>query len=125
VPLFRAAHEIRRQRGDTPSNGSPSRKSHLGPYADSPHVDQRQVLIVAGPRLAHLKLRLDSLIRRVAETVNLALELPESSTRHISSTFPMLVARVLRRGKVKMGAILVTLVYLDRAKPHLEVKRLD
>ncbi|KAJ7845712.1 hypothetical protein B0H14DRAFT_3138994 [Mycena olivaceomarginata] len=62
------------------------------------------------------------LIRRVEETVNFALELPMTSS---SSAFSRLVARVLRRGDVEMRVILVTLVYVDRAKPHLQISRPD
>ncbi|KAJ7502069.1 hypothetical protein B0H11DRAFT_1713082 [Mycena galericulata] len=65
---------------------------------------------------------LEYLIRRIEETVNFALEFRTTSS---SSAFSRLVSRVLRRGDVKMGVILVTLVYIDRAKPHLQISRPD
>ncbi|KAJ7936674.1 hypothetical protein B0H13DRAFT_1551748, partial [Mycena leptocephala] len=63
------------------------------------------------------------LIRRVEETVNFALQFP--TTASSSSSFSRLVSRVLRRGDVEMRIILVTLVYVDRAKPHLQISRPD
>lgn len=62
------------------------------------------------------------------ETVDYAMGRPSSSSRGRSFSrqnehikFTKFVADVLRKAEVKVPALLVTLVYIDRAKPHLQI----
>ncbi|PCH37634.1 hypothetical protein WOLCODRAFT_135755 [Wolfiporia cocos MD-104 SS10] len=64
----------------------------------------------------------------VVETVDYALGRPSSSTRGRSlarhsehAKFAAFVADVVHRAEVKVPALLVTLVYIHRAKPHLSI----
>ncbi|KAJ3475210.1 hypothetical protein NLI96_g11986 [Meripilus lineatus] len=64
----------------------------------------------------------------VVETVDYAMGRPSSSSRGRSFSrqnehikFTKFVADVLRKAEVKVPALLVTLVYIDRAKPHLQI----
>ncbi len=64
----------------------------------------------------------------VAETVDYALGRPSSSTRgrsmsrHSEQTkFTKFVTDVISKAEVKVPALLVTLVYINRAKPHIQI----
>ncbi|KAJ7914026.1 hypothetical protein B0H13DRAFT_1611962 [Mycena leptocephala] len=65
------------------------------------------------------------LIQRVEETVNYALDLPLISPKLSSTAFSRLISRVFQRASVDMRVILATLVYVCRAKPHLQISRPD
>lgn len=63
----------------------------------------------------------------MVETVDYAMGRPSSSrgrslsrrTEHLK--FTKFVTDVLRKAEVKVPALLVSLVYIDRAKPHLQI----
>jgi hypothetical protein len=70
----------------------------------------------------------EHLIDAVIETVDFALNRPSHSgrgralARHSEgSAFSTLVNNVLKRAEVEVPVILATLVYLNRAKPHLHI----
>ena len=70
----------------------------------------------------------EHVVDTVFETVDYALGRPSSSTRGLSlsrnsehSKFLKFVTDVIQKAEVKVPAILVTLVYIDRAKPHLQI----
>jgi hypothetical protein len=70
----------------------------------------------------------EHLIDSVIETVDFALSRPSHSGRGRSlsrhsegSAFTVMVNNVLSRGEVEVPVILATLVYLNRAKPHLHI----
>ncbi|THG97949.1 hypothetical protein EW026_g4140 [Hermanssonia centrifuga] len=64
----------------------------------------------------------------VAETVDFAMGRPSTSSRgrpqsrqSDHSNFTNFVTNVLHKAEVKVPVLLVTLVYIDRAKPHLQI----
>ena len=64
----------------------------------------------------------------VVETVDYAMGRPSMSTRgrplarHSDhANFMTFVTNVLHKAEVKVPVLLVTLVYIDRAKPHLQI----
>ena len=64
----------------------------------------------------------------VVETVDYALGRPSSSSRGRSlsrhsehAKFTNFVADVIHKAEIKVPALLVTLAYIDRAKPHLQI----
>ncbi|KZV71601.1 hypothetical protein PENSPDRAFT_650465 [Peniophora sp. CONT] len=67
----------------------------------------------------------DYLVRHVEEIVDFALDRPSkrgrSSKRGGQNDFATLVHNVLHRAEVEFPTILVTLAYLDRARPHLQI----
>ena len=72
--------------------------------------------------------RVEHLVDTVVETVDYALGRPSSSSRGRSmsrhtehSKFLKFVTDVLHRAEVKVPALLVTLVYIERAKPHIQI----
>ncbi|KAH9848830.1 hypothetical protein C2E23DRAFT_841776 [Lenzites betulinus] len=71
---------------------------------------------------------IEHLVDTVAETVDYALGRPSSSTRGRSvsrntehSKFLKFVTDVITKAEVKVPALLVTLVYINRAKPHIQI----
>ncbi|TFY78388.1 hypothetical protein EWM64_g5624 [Hericium alpestre] len=71
---------------------------------------------------------IEYLIDTVVETVDYALGRPSHSRRGRSlhrhsegSSFATTVKNVLQRAEVEIPVVLATLVYLDRAKPHLHI----
>ena len=72
--------------------------------------------------------RVEHLVDTVVETVDYALGRPSSSTRGRTmarhseqSKFSNVVTDVLHKAEVKVPALLVTLVYIERAKPHIQI----
>ena len=70
----------------------------------------------------------EHVVDTVVETVDYALGRPSSSSRGRSmsrhtehSKFLKFVTDVLHRAEVKVPALLVTLVYIERAKPHIQI----
>ena len=69
----------------------------------------------------------DYVVDCVVETVDYAMGRPSSSRGRAASRAPELakfttfVTNVITRAEVSMGTILGTLVYIDRAKPHLHI----
>ena len=70
----------------------------------------------------------DHLIDTVVETVDFALNRPSHSgrgrtvsRRYEGSAFTTMVHNVLVRAEVEVPVVLATLVYLNRAKPHLHI----
>ena len=66
----------------------------------------------------------DYLVRHVEEVVDFALDRPSQRGRSQKrggekSDFATLVSNVLYRAEVEFPTVLVTLAYLDRARPHL------
>ncbi|EIW60331.1 uncharacterized protein TRAVEDRAFT_145635 [Trametes versicolor FP-101664 SS1] len=71
---------------------------------------------------------IEHIVDTVAETVDYALGRPSSSTRgrsmsrHSEQTkFTKFVTDVISKAEVKVPALLVTLVYINRAKPHIQI----
>ncbi|RDX49833.1 hypothetical protein OH76DRAFT_1381898 [Lentinus brumalis] len=71
---------------------------------------------------------IEHVVDTVTETVDYALGRPSSSTRGRSlsrhsehSKFLKFVTDVLHRAEIKVPALLVTLVYIERAKPHIQI----
>ncbi|KAM5536493.1 hypothetical protein V8D89_009770 [Ganoderma adspersum] len=71
---------------------------------------------------------IEHLVDTVIETVDYALGRPSSSSRGRSvsrhsehSKFLKFVTDVIQKAEVKVPAILVALVYIDRAKPHIQI----
>ncbi|KAL4077189.1 hypothetical protein V8B97DRAFT_2080678, partial [Scleroderma yunnanense] len=71
---------------------------------------------------------IEYVIDSVADTVDYAMGRPSSSKRGRSlslhshySSFTTFVTNVLTRAEVSIPTLLVTLVYIDRAKPHLQI----
>ncbi|RPD71453.1 hypothetical protein L226DRAFT_538024 [Lentinus tigrinus ALCF2SS1-7] len=71
---------------------------------------------------------IEHVVDTVVETVDYALGRPSSSSRGRSlsrhteqSKFLKFVTDVLHRAEVKVPALLVTLVYIERAKPHIQI----
>ncbi|KAI0934885.1 hypothetical protein AcV5_006580 [Taiwanofungus camphoratus] len=71
---------------------------------------------------------LEYVVDNVVETVDYALGRPSSSSRGRSlsrhsehAKFTAFVTDVIHKAEVKVPALLVTLVYIDRAKPHLQI----
>ncbi|KAI0351547.1 hypothetical protein OH77DRAFT_1410994 [Trametes cingulata] len=71
---------------------------------------------------------IEHLVDTVVETVDYALGRPSSSTRGRSlsrhtehSKFLKFVTDVIHKAEVKVPALLVTLVYINRAKPHIQI----
>ncbi|KAI0807992.1 hypothetical protein C8Q74DRAFT_1213735 [Fomes fomentarius] len=73
---------------------------------------------------------IEHLVDTVVETVDYAMGRPSSSTtirgrtmsRHSEhSKFLKFVSDVLHKAEVKVPALLVTLVYIERAKPHIQI----
>ncbi|KAI0697332.1 hypothetical protein C8T65DRAFT_614875 [Cerioporus squamosus] len=71
---------------------------------------------------------IEHVVDTVTETVDYALGRPSSSSRGRSmsrhsehSKFLKFVTDVLHRAEVKVPALLVTLVYIERAKPHIQI----
>ena len=60
----------------------------------------------------------DFLVDTVSKTVDYALG-SQSDQTSSESKFAELVQNVLERAEVSMSTLLVTLVYINRAKPHL------
>ena len=78
-------------------------------------------LIYSTPLLEHL-------VDTVVDTVDYALGRPSSSSRGRTmarhsehSKFLKFVTDVLHKAEVKVPAVLVTLVYINRAKPHIQI----
>ena len=70
----------------------------------------------------------EHVVDTVVETVDYAMGRPSSSSRGRSisrhsehSKFLKFVTDVLHRAEVKVPALLVTLVYIERAKPHIQI----
>ncbi|KAI0636492.1 hypothetical protein C8Q77DRAFT_1070909 [Trametes polyzona] len=71
---------------------------------------------------------IEHVVDTVVETVDYALGRPSSSTRGRSasrhtehSKFLKFVTDVITKAEVKVPALLVTLVYINRAKPHIQI----
>ncbi|KAI1791762.1 hypothetical protein LXA43DRAFT_392742 [Ganoderma leucocontextum] len=71
---------------------------------------------------------IEHLVDTVIETVDYALGRPSSSSRGRSmsrhsehSKFLKFVTDVIHKAEIKVPAILVSLVYIDRAKPHIQI----
>ncbi|CDO70314.1 hypothetical protein BN946_scf184843.g3 [Trametes cinnabarina] len=71
---------------------------------------------------------IEHIVDTVTETVDYALGRPSSSTRGRSmsrhtehSKFLKFVTDVIDKAEVKVPALLVTLVYINRAKPHIQI----
>jgi hypothetical protein len=71
---------------------------------------------------------LEHLIDSVIETVDFALNRPSHSgrgrtlSRHSEGTaFTVMVNNVIARAEVELPVVLATLVYLNRARPHLHI----
>ncbi|OSD08262.1 hypothetical protein PYCCODRAFT_1441233 [Trametes coccinea BRFM310] len=71
---------------------------------------------------------IEHIVDTVTETVDYALGRPSSSTRGRSmsrhtehSKFLKFVTDVIHKAEVKVPALLVTLVYINRAKPHIQI----
>ncbi|KAH9832864.1 uncharacterized protein C8Q71DRAFT_839748 [Rhodofomes roseus] len=71
---------------------------------------------------------IEHIVDTVVETVDYALGRPSSSSRGRSlsrhsehAKFTNFVAEVIRKAEIKVPALLVTLAYVDRAKPHLQI----
>ncbi|KAI9069661.1 hypothetical protein FKP32DRAFT_1586715 [Trametes sanguinea] len=71
---------------------------------------------------------IEHIVDTVTETVDYALGRPSSSTRGRSisrhtehSKFLKFVTDVIYKAEVKVPALLVTLVYINRAKPHIQI----
>ncbi|KAH9928454.1 uncharacterized protein BXZ73DRAFT_90542 [Epithele typhae] len=71
---------------------------------------------------------IEHVVDTVAETVDYALGRPSSSRRGRSlsrstehTKFLNFVTDVLHKAEVKVPALLVTLVYIERAKPHIQI----
>ncbi|KAI0647618.1 hypothetical protein C8Q79DRAFT_907841 [Trametes meyenii] len=71
---------------------------------------------------------IEHIVDTVVETVDYALGRPSSSTRGRSlsrntehAKFLKFVTDVINKAEVKVPALLVTLVYIDRAKPHIQI----
>ncbi|KAI0374601.1 hypothetical protein BV20DRAFT_1010067 [Pilatotrama ljubarskyi] len=71
---------------------------------------------------------IEHVVDTVVETVDYALGRPSSSTRGRSlsrhtehSKFLKFVTDVIHKAEVKVPALLVTLVYINRAKPHIQI----
>ena len=84
-------------------------------------LSQIRQLILAPPPPEHL-------VDTVFETVDYALGRPSSSSRGRSmsrtsehSKFLKFVTDVLHKAEVKVPAVLVSLVYIERAKPHIQI----
>ena len=77
---------------------------------------------------SHKSFRLDHLAQETTEAVDLALGRPSTSrgrSNRRSKTrleFADFITNVLYTADVKMSAILVTLVYIHRSKPHLTIE---
>ncbi|KAL7283836.1 hypothetical protein ACG7TL_003276 [Trametes sanguinea] len=87
------------------------------PVFHSPHQDPHSFF--------HLP---EHIVDTVTETVDYALGRPSSSTRGRSmsrhtehSKFLKFVTDVIHKAEVKVPALLVTLVYINRAKPHIQI----
>lgn len=70
----------------------------------------------------------DYVVDSVVETVNYAMSRPSSSSHAVSisrqaevAKFATFAANVITRAEVSMSTILGTLVYIDRAAPHLDI----
>ena len=79
-------------------------------------------------QLTYSTLLPEHLVDTVVETVDYALGRPSSSSRGRSvarhsehSKFLKFVTDVIQKAEVKVPAILVTLVYINRAKPHIQI----
>ena len=95
----------------------------IGMYA--PHLGDRVA------RLTDLGLA-EQLVQSTVEVVDFALDLPTTSTRGRSlarkdkhAEFTEFVAGVLERAEVTLSDILVTLIFIQRAKPYLSVQSED
>jgi hypothetical protein len=71
---------------------------------------------------------IEYVVDTVVDTVDYAMGRPTSSARGRSlsrnkehSTFTTFVTNVIERAEVSISVILTALVYIDRAKPHLEI----
>ncbi|KAI0672652.1 hypothetical protein C8Q78DRAFT_671394 [Trametes maxima] len=71
---------------------------------------------------------IEHIVDTVVETVDYALGRPSSSSRGRSlsrntehAKFLKFVTDVINKAEVKVPALLVTLVYIDRAKPHIQI----
>lgn len=62
----------------------------------------------------------DYLVDLVAQTVDHALG--RSSGRKKDQSFTVFVTNILFRAEITISVILTTLVYVDRARPHLDIK---
>ena len=80
------------------------------------------------PARSYILLLSEHVVDTVVETVDYALGRPSPSSRGRSmsrhtehSKFLKFVTDVLHRAEVKVPALLVTLVYIERAKPHIQI----
>lgn len=74
--------------------------------------------------LAHVYCHLDYVVDCTCETVDLALghsTRSAGSSRSSRKSYHRFVADLVHRAEVKLPVLLVALVYIDRARAHLEI----